>query len=47
MSDSSDEQVRAGQDDGSPTETDSEDVEALREQVEEKYDFCRESIYAV
>ena len=39
MSDSSDEQVRAGQDDGSPTEADSEDVEALREQVEEKYDF--------
>ncbi|WP_324661656.1 DUF7319 domain-containing protein [Haloarcula sediminis] len=39
MSDSSDEQVRAGQDDGSPTETDSEDVEALRKQVEEKYDF--------
>ena len=39
MSDSSDEQVRAGQDAGSPTETDSEDVEALRKQVEEKYDF--------
>jgi len=39
MSDSSDEQVRAGQDAGSPTETDSEDVEALRKEVEEKYDF--------
>jgi hypothetical protein len=39
MSDSSDEQVRAGQDADRPTERDSEDVEALREQVEEKYDF--------
>src|SRR6056297_675541 len=39
MSDSSDEQVRAGQDADSPTETDSEDVETLRKQVEEKYDF--------
>ena len=39
MSDSSDEQVRAGQAADSPTETDSEGVEALRKQVEEKYDF--------
>ncbi|PSP83571.1 hypothetical protein BRC96_07035 [Halobacteriales archaeon QS_6_64_34] len=39
MSDSSDEQVRAGQDADGPTETASEDVETLRKQVEEKYDF--------
>ena len=39
MSDSSDEQVQAGQDTDSPTEPDSEDVEALRKKVEEKYDF--------
>ncbi|WP_236039217.1 DUF7319 domain-containing protein [Haloarcula salinisoli] len=39
MSDSSDEQVRAGEDAERPTEPDSEDVEALRKQVEEKYDF--------
>ncbi|MDS0281372.1 DUF7319 domain-containing protein [Haloarcula onubensis] len=39
MSDSSDEQARAGQDTERPTEADSEDVEALRKQVEEKYDF--------
>jgi hypothetical protein len=35
MSDSSDEQVPAEQ----PTDSDAEDVDALREQVEEKYDF--------
>ena len=39
MSDSSDEQVQAGQDTDGPTEPDSEDVEALRKEVEEKYDF--------
>jgi hypothetical protein len=39
MSDSSDEQVRAGQDADGPTETASEDVETLRKQVEKKYDF--------
>jgi len=39
MSDSSDEHGRAGQSAGTPPETDSEDVEALRQQVEEKYDF--------
>jgi len=39
MSDSSDETARAGQPPDSPADTDTEDVEALREQIEEKYDF--------
>jgi len=39
MSDSSDEQARAGQSPDGPADTDTEDVEALREQIEEKYDF--------
>ncbi|MGB9953567.1 hypothetical protein ACOZ4F_14365 [Haloarcula marismortui] len=33
---------------GDDSEPDEElDTEALRKQVEEKYDFCRDSIYAV
>ncbi|MDS0258153.1 MFS transporter [Haloarcula sp. S1CR25-12] len=39
MSDSSDEQASAGQPADSPADPDAEEVEALRKQVEEKYDF--------
>jgi len=40
MSDSSDEQASAGQPADRPADPDAEEVEALRKQVEEKYDFC-------
>jgi hypothetical protein len=39
MSDSSDEQTRTGESPERPADPDAEDVEALRKQVEEKYDF--------
>jgi len=44
MSESSDE---TRQSDDPPDDSEDEDVQTLRRQVEEKYDFCRDSIYAV